>query len=136
MRAVNLLPKDSGKARSAKKRETPKHLPLIVGGVLGALVLGFLGMQTMSASGAISSNQAELDSKAWAVFGQATYKFNDQLALTGGLRYTKDEKDGYAKGRGPWRGEVRGAVRCPGRVAAVEAPAQTGPVGGGVMVPR
>ena len=62
MRAVNLLPKDSGRTRAAKKRETPKHLPLIVGAVLGALVLGFLGMQTMSASGAISSNQAELDS--------------------------------------------------------------------------
>ncbi len=60
MRAVNLLPKDSGRARAAKKRETPKHLPLIVGGVLGALVLGFLGMQTMSASGAISDNEAAL----------------------------------------------------------------------------
>jgi Tfp pilus assembly protein PilN len=62
MRAVNLLPKDAGRARAAKKRETPKHLPLVVGGVLGALVLGFLGMQTMSASGAISDSQAELQS--------------------------------------------------------------------------
>ena len=62
MRAVNLLPKASGRARPAKKRETPKHLPLIVGAVLGALVLGFLGMQTMSASGAVSDYQAQLDS--------------------------------------------------------------------------
>lgn len=27
-----------------------------------------------------------------AVFGQATYKFNDKLSFTGGLRYTADEK--------------------------------------------
>jgi iron complex outermembrane receptor protein len=42
-----------------------------------------------------ADNQAELESRAWAVFGQMTYKFNDQWALTGGLRYTKDEKDGF-----------------------------------------
>ncbi len=44
-------------------------------------------------------NQAELDSKAWAVFGQSTYKFSDQWALTAGLRYTKDEKDGFESQR-------------------------------------
>ncbi|HEY8617170.1 TonB-dependent receptor [Phenylobacterium sp.] len=42
-----------------------------------------------------ADNQATLDSKAWAVFGQATYEFNDQFALTAGLRYTKDKKDGF-----------------------------------------
>jgi outer membrane receptor protein involved in Fe transport len=31
--------------------------------------------------------------KAWAAFGQASYKVNDQLTLTGGLRYTDDDKD-------------------------------------------
>ena len=31
--------------------------------------------------------------KAWAVFGQASYAVNDQLTLTGGLRYTDDDKD-------------------------------------------
>ncbi|WP_293898712.1 TonB-dependent receptor [Phenylobacterium sp.] len=38
--------------------------------------------------------RATLTSKAYAVFGQATYAFNEQLSLTGGLRYTKDKKDG------------------------------------------
>jgi len=38
--------------------------------------------------------QAALKSKAWAVFGQGTYEFNDQFALTAGLRYTKDKKNG------------------------------------------
>lgn len=42
-----------------------------------------------------ADNQARLESRAWAVFGQATYKFNEQWSVTGGLRYTKDEKDGY-----------------------------------------
>lgn len=31
--------------------------------------------------------------KAWAVFGQASYAVSDQLTLTGGLRYTDDDKD-------------------------------------------
>jgi iron complex outermembrane recepter protein len=31
--------------------------------------------------------------KAWAVFGQASYQVSDQLTLTGGLRYTDDDKD-------------------------------------------
>ncbi|HEX5377273.1 MAG TPA: TonB-dependent receptor [Phenylobacterium sp.] len=43
--------------------------------------------------------QATLNSKAYAVFGQATYKFNDQWAVTAGLRYTKDEKDGFESQR-------------------------------------
>ncbi|MFC3071019.1 TonB-dependent receptor [Phenylobacterium soli] len=38
--------------------------------------------------------QAHLVSDAYAVFGQATYKFSDSWSLTGGLRYTKDKKDG------------------------------------------
>jgi iron complex outermembrane receptor protein len=37
---------------------------------------------------------AHLVSDAWAVFGQATYKFNDEWSLTGGLRYTHDKKSG------------------------------------------
>ncbi|WP_304166619.1 TonB-dependent receptor [Phenylobacterium aquaticum] len=42
---------------------------------------------------------ARLTSKAYAVFGQATYKFNDAWSVTGGLRYTKDQKDGYESQR-------------------------------------
>jgi iron complex outermembrane receptor protein len=42
-----------------------------------------------------ADGQANLTSKAWAVFGQATYELNDQFAITGGLRYTKDKKDGF-----------------------------------------
>ena len=41
-----------------------------------------------------ADTQATLTSKAYAVFGQATYEFSEQFALTGGLRYTKDEKSG------------------------------------------
>jgi iron complex outermembrane receptor protein len=43
--------------------------------------------------------QASLVSKAYAVFGQTTYKFNDQWAVTAGLRYSKDEKDGFESQR-------------------------------------
>jgi len=35
----------------------------------------------------------EQSNQAWAIFGQASYKATDALTLTGGLRYTSDEKD-------------------------------------------
>ena len=35
----------------------------------------------------------EQNNKSWAVFGQASYKATDALTLTGGLRYTSDDKD-------------------------------------------
>jgi iron complex outermembrane receptor protein len=38
-------------------------------------------------------------SKAYAVFGQASYKFSDQWAVTAGLRYSKDEKSGFEQQR-------------------------------------
>ncbi len=50
-------------------------------------------------AGNFADSQARLNSKAYAVFGQATYQFNDQFALTGGLRYTKDKKDGWESQR-------------------------------------
>lgn len=40
-------------------------------------------------------SQATLNSKAYAVFGQATYELNEQFAVTAGLRYTKDKKEGW-----------------------------------------
>lgn len=33
------------------------------------------------------------DTTSWAIFGQGTYNLSDTLRLTGGLRYTKDDKD-------------------------------------------
>lgn len=37
--------------------------------------------------------------QAWAVFGQATYAVNDALSVTGGLRYTEDDKDVTVQGQ-------------------------------------
>jgi iron complex outermembrane receptor protein len=34
-----------------------------------------------------------LDTDSWAVFGDATWRFDEQWALTGGIRYTEDKKD-------------------------------------------
>ncbi len=42
---------------------------------------------------------ATLKSNAWAVFGQGKYEFNDQLALTAGLRYSHDKKEGFESQR-------------------------------------
>ena len=35
------------------------------------------------------------DSKSWAVYGQFTHSLTDRLDLTGGLRYTEDEKSAF-----------------------------------------
>ena len=35
------------------------------------------------------------DSESWALYGQFTYALTDQLEVTGGLRYTDDEKEAF-----------------------------------------
>jgi iron complex outermembrane receptor protein len=35
------------------------------------------------------------NTQAWAVFGQATYSITDRLRATAGLRYNKEDKDGF-----------------------------------------
>ncbi|MDO9430893.1 MAG: TonB-dependent receptor [Phenylobacterium sp.] len=65
----------------------------------GVTSLAAAGLSATNPSRNFADNQAELESKAWAVFGQSTYKFSDQWALTAGLRYTKDEKDGFESQR-------------------------------------
>lgn len=37
--------------------------------------------------------RADLKTEAWAIFGQATWNFNDQWAVTVGGRYSEEEKD-------------------------------------------
>ena len=41
----------------------------------------------------LSSPRSDLDTEAWAVFGQASYAFNDAWSLTAGGRYSYEEKD-------------------------------------------
>jgi outer membrane receptor protein involved in Fe transport len=45
--------------------------------------------------GRISNWKQETDS--WAVFFQGTYQLRDDLSLTAGIRYTEEDKKGYAK---------------------------------------
>lgn len=71
----------------------------INGAAAGVASLAAAGLPSTNPTRNFADNYAELESKAWAAFGQATYEFNDQWALTGGLRYTKDEKDGYESQR-------------------------------------
>jgi iron complex outermembrane receptor protein len=40
-----------------------------------------------------ANSVSDVTSTNFAVFGQATYRFTDQLSLTGGLRYTSDDLD-------------------------------------------
>lgn len=67
----------------------------INGAPAGVSSLAAAGLSSTNPTRNFADNQAELESKAYAVFGQGTYEFNDQWALTAGLRYTKDEKDGF-----------------------------------------
>lgn len=40
-----------------------------------------------------SDNISEIDSKSYALYGQATYKVTDKWSVTGGARWTKDKKE-------------------------------------------
>src|SRR6185312_3147577 len=42
-----------------------------------------------------SSDQTAITYDSLAVFGQFSYKFNDQFKFTGGIRYTNDHKSGW-----------------------------------------
>lgn len=39
-----------------------------------------------------------VETTSWAIFGQATYDLSDQFSITGGVRYSDDEKDGFNNG--------------------------------------
>ena len=56
MRAVNLLPRDSGQ-RQLKK----ESLPVLVGGCSGVLVVALLGAMFMMGSGKIAAQQRKVD---------------------------------------------------------------------------
>ena len=43
--------------------------------------------------GVIPISQPEIDTSSFAAYGQATYNVTDRLRLTGGIRYTKDDKE-------------------------------------------
>lgn len=45
-----------------------------------------------STDGTFGSTTVFHDNQTWAVFGQTTYDLTDQLTITGGIRYTYDEK--------------------------------------------
>ena len=49
--------------------------------------------QNAGATAFTSNSINTIENTSWAVFGQASYDFSDQLTLTGGLRYSDDEKD-------------------------------------------
>jgi iron complex outermembrane receptor protein len=40
----------------------------------------------------IPRNKAFIDNTSWGLYGQATYRITDRIGLTGGLRYSEDEK--------------------------------------------
>lgn len=44
-------------------------------------------------NGNLSRAVAEFDNMNWALYGQTTYALTDKLKLTGGIRYTEEERD-------------------------------------------
>ena len=54
-----------------------------------------------------ATSRSDVTSKNFAVFGQATYQFTEQLSLTGGLRYTWDDLE-FTHTRAPARNATNG----------------------------
>lgn len=53
----------------------------------------FLDLPGFNANNNIASDMQNAKTDSWAIFGQATYDFTDQLSLTLGGRYSNDEKE-------------------------------------------
>ena len=49
--------------------------------------------QSAGATEYTTQSTSSIENTTWAVFGQGSYDFSDQLTLTAGMRYTDDEKD-------------------------------------------
>jgi iron complex outermembrane recepter protein len=57
---------------------------------------------TLHPAGVFTRIYPRIDTSAWAVFGQATYRVSRRLSLTGGVRYT-DEDKAFANTGGSYR---------------------------------
>ena len=66
--------------------------PLYPGGAIGVLPTG-----SISATRDDAYSPVQLKTKSYAAFAQASYKLTEALRITGGVRYTSDQKD-YAAG--------------------------------------
>ncbi|MEM9667876.1 MAG: TonB-dependent receptor [Pseudomonadota bacterium] len=44
----------------------------------------------------------EIDTQAFAVYGEAKYQLTDQISITGGLRYSRDDKEAFQQGISPF----------------------------------
>jgi len=67
---------------------------------------GVLTPAAANPASAISTSETFLTYDSYAGFAQASYKFNDEWKVTGGLRYTQDHK----RGRQIWRFEEFDAI--------------------------
>ena len=63
-----------------------------------------------------ASNTLNIDTQAFAVYGQATFHVTDDLRITGGLRYSDESKDGVGQAKSPFFGDnidLTGALILP-----------------------
>jgi iron complex outermembrane receptor protein len=63
--------------------------------VIPNFVTGALTATPANPASAISTSDTFLTYTSYAGFAQVTYKFSDEWKVTGGLRYTRDKKDGH-----------------------------------------
>ena len=69
---------------------------------------------------------ATVDAKAWALFGQATYSLSSRVSLTGGVRYTDEQKDIHNTG-GMYRlGRQSSPIRPRSMTSSTEPPTTPG----------
>ncbi|MGB0907976.1 MAG: TonB-dependent receptor [Maricaulaceae bacterium] len=64
---------------------------------LNALNSAFLGAARQSAS-----NTLDIETQAFAIYGQATYHVSDDFRITGGLRFSDESKDGVGQAKSPF----------------------------------
>lgn len=78
--------------------DTSNALSWQVGGYYFAEDLSIFSLAFFSPTGVFSDARQTQETRSWALFGSTTYKVNDRLNLTAGLRYSNDDKNLNASG--------------------------------------
>lgn len=68
--------------------------PRVTAPYIGYDLINNVTIEGSNPDGTVYLQTGDLDSEAWAVYGQVDFQVNDQLHLSGGLRYSHDEKTG------------------------------------------
>ena len=67
-----------------------------------AALTGETGLSGILTAARSTGARIELDTQAFAAYGELTFALTDQISITGGLRYSRDDKEAFQQGFSPF----------------------------------